>query len=154
MIRIMQRQSLDRRVSPLVFSHVAGIALVVVPCLAAAGCSSRLTYPVQGAVTHDSVPVVQGTITFEPADGKGPTAGGLIKDGRYAVVCAAPGGKVVRITATRETGRKIAADPVAGAPMVDEIESFIPEGYNVNSKLRCDIAAAESNAIDFHLTSP
>lgn len=119
----------------------------------ATGCSGHQDHRVSGEVSYDSVAVAQGTITFEPADGKGPSAGGAIAGGRYAVVCANPGGKIVRITATRSTGRKVEADAVPGAPLVDEIAPYIPEQYNDRSTLTCDVVAGP-NTFDFHLKSP
>jgi len=56
-----------------------------------------------------------------------------------------PGKKIVRITATRSTGKKIEAGPPEPAgTMVDEIVSFIPEIYNQKSTLTVEIAAGEA----------
>ncbi len=67
---------------------------------------------VQGTVTFDGEPVQQGSIAFEPADGVGPVAGGMIEGGKYVLAGEAgvtPGKKIVRITATRSTGKKTEA---------------------------------------------
>ena len=109
---------------------------------------------VSGAVSFDDTPVENGTIIFVPVDGKGPTFGGVIEAGRYAVVAPTPGVKVVRVSAVRPTGRKVLPDPLVGetAP-VDEIAPYIPEQYNDRSTLKCDVVAG-SNKFDFHLKSP
>ena len=54
--------------------------------LALTGCGgdSKMA-TVSGAVTLDGNPVETGAITFVPANGNAPTAGGQIKDGRYSV---------------------------------------------------------------------
>lgn len=110
--------------------------------------------PVRGAVSFDGAPVDKGTISFVPADGKGPTFGGLIEAGRYAVVAPTPGAKVVRVSAVRPTGRKLPPDPLVGETVpVDEIAPYIPEQYNDRSTLTCDVVAGP-NSFDFHLKSP
>jgi hypothetical protein len=60
-----------------------------------AGCSRKST--VTGAVTFDGQKVKTGYISFLPADGKGPTAGGQIKDGYYRVANVAPGLKRIEV---------------------------------------------------------
>lgn len=117
------------------------------------GCG-RGGSPVSGEVSFDDTPVENGTISFVPADGKGPTFGGVIEAGRYAVVAPTPGSKIVRVSAVRPTGRKLPPDPLVGetAP-VDEIAPYIPEQYNDSSTLTCDVVAGP-NSFDFHLKSP
>jgi hypothetical protein len=51
----------------------------------------------RGHVSVDGEPLAHGTIAFLPADGKGPTAGGIVKDGQYEVRGMAPGRKIVRV---------------------------------------------------------
>lgn len=121
--------------------------------VAAPGCGPGGS-PVSGAVSFDDAPVENGTISFVPADGKGPTFGGVIEAGRYAVVAPTPGAKVVRVSAVRPTGRTLPPDPLVGetAP-VDEIAAYIPEQYNDQSTLTCDVVAGP-NKFDFHLKSP
>jgi hypothetical protein len=65
--------------------------------LAAAGCGSSTG--ASGSVTYDGRPVERGAITFLPADGQGPAAGGEIRDGRYRVGDLTPGAKIVQIEA-------------------------------------------------------
>lgn len=53
--------------------------------LFAAGCGGGRAN-VEGQVTFDGQPVEQGTIVFEPVDGKGAAAGGTIQNGKYRLV--------------------------------------------------------------------
>ncbi|MGI6416697.1 MAG: hypothetical protein ACOX1P_13580 [Thermoguttaceae bacterium] len=113
-----------------------------------AGCGGSSLATVQGTVTFDGEPVQQGSIAFEPADGVGPVAGGMIEGGKYVLAGetgVTPGKKIVRITATRSTGKKIeAGPPEPEGTMVDEIVSFIPEIYNQKSTLTVEVATGEA----------
>ena len=72
-------------------------------CLAGCGRSDGLT-EISGTVSYDGQPVKKGTITFLPADGKGPTAATLIADGKYSVKVA-PGKKLVKIEGYKVIGQ-------------------------------------------------
>ena len=120
-----------------------------------AGCGSG-RFPVAGEVTFDGKPVEQGTISFEPADGKGPTTGGKILGGKYEFKGKAaplPGKKAVRIFAARKTGRQVEVKRSKPKLMVDEIERYIPDSYNTKTTLSCEVADRGTNQIDFHLKS-
>jgi hypothetical protein len=108
---------------------------------------------VQGEVTFNGQPVPEGSITFEPADGKGPVSGGIINAGKYHLegeTGTTPGQKIVRITAVRKTGRKI---PVGeGSGLTEEILPYIPANYNSESTLRVQVTPGKVNTHDFHLT--
>ncbi len=118
------------------------------------GCGSGLV-TVEGQVTWEGQPIEQGAIVFEPADGQGPSAGGKIQNGQYRLAgdsAMQPGEKIVRITATRKTGRKIEVGPPAPpGTFEEEIESYIPPEYNSQSKLRCTIPAGKQHRQDFTL---
>ncbi len=73
------------------------VAAGVLP--AAAGCSSSAA--VSGSVTYEGQPVARGAITFLPEDGRGPSCGGPIVDGRYRVEGATPGKKIVQIVGVK-----------------------------------------------------
>lgn len=136
----------------------------LVPCLLTAilvvaigpGCNSG-RFPIQGEVTFDGQPVETGTIAFEPADGQGPTTGGQIKNGKYALMGNAaplPGKKKVRISAVHKTGRRIPAGPPAAQnEMIEEIIRYIPAIYNSRSTLFCDVSADRPPQINFDLKS-
>lgn len=134
---------------------LGGVGLVAVGILVCTGCGSGLI-AVEGNVSFDGQPVEQGSIVFEPADGKGPTAGGKIEGGGYKLSGdegVVPGEKVVRITAVRKTGRQVEAGPPSPpGTMVDEIERYIPPNYNANSTLKCEVTAGGTNRHDFELT--
>src|SRR5207253_1220870 len=97
-------------------------AIVTWPCypicvvlLACCGCSDGKVI-VRGTVTVDGQPIDEGMISLEPADGQGPTTGGIIKEGKYELngkAAVAPGEKIVRISGVRKTGRMIEAGPPA-----------------------------------------
>lgn len=143
------------RLRVLVGAQTGAVVVPVLLMVLCAGCGGRQV-SIKGAVTFDSQPVDNGSIVFEPADGKGATAGGRIEGGRYSVSSeegVSPGKKIVRITAVRKTGRKIEAGPPAPpGTMVEVIERYIPETYNRNSTLACEVTLG-TNEHDFHLES-
>jgi len=137
-------------------SAFAPSRLCVIPCcilLFLAGCGSG-RFPVAGEVTYDGKPVAEGTISFEPADGKGPTTGGKISGGKYEFkgnAAPLPGKKTVRIYAARKTGRQVEVKHSKPKQLVDEIERYIPDVYNTKTTLTCEVADRETNKINFHL---
>ncbi len=130
-------------------------AVLVLAALAGCGGSGRPT--IHGQVTFDGEPVEEGTISFEPADGIGPTTGGSIAGGKYQLsgeAAPVPGKKRVRISAGRRTGRSIpAGEPFPPDVMVEEIERYIPNVYNTRSTLNCEVNAKGPNQFDFDLKS-
>jgi hypothetical protein len=124
--------------------------------MACSACKDR-GCPISGNVTFDGRPIEAGTITFEPSDGQGPTTGGKITDGKYALTDNAapmPGMKKVRIVAGRKTGRRIPAGPPAPPDMmIEEIIRYVPEIYNQRTTLTCDVSRDGSHQIDFCLKS-
>jgi len=118
------------------------------------GCGGSRT-TIEGAVTFDGQPVEQGSITFEPASGAGPSAGGTIQKGRYKIDAAevTPGEMIVRISAVRPTGKKIEAGPPEPlGTMVDEVRPYIPAAYNEQSTLKAQVKAGKVTQ-DFALKS-
>src|SRR5262249_59566164 len=79
----------------------AGGGRVACLLLLAAGCGPG-DGTVTGEVSYDGQPVGRGMITFAPADGQGPTVGGPITSGRYAVDKVPPGRKDVKIEAVKD----------------------------------------------------
>ncbi len=131
------------------------VGLMIAWCGILVGCSGSNLATVRGNVTLDGTPVEQGSIAFEPADGAGPVAGGTIQNGKYLLAgesAALPGKKIVRINASRATGRKVEAGPPAPAgTKVDEVV-YVPELYNEKSTLSVQLEAGESSH-DFKLRS-
>lgn len=73
-------------------------ALLAAALLAAAGCGDS-TATVTGEVTFNGQPVKSGYVTLSPADGKGPTVGAKITDGRFTAEKVTPGPKVALVEA-------------------------------------------------------
>src|ERR1700730_1280876 len=74
------------------------VALFLILMVGCGGSSASVT----GEVTYNGEPVGNGFITFLPADGKGPSAGGEIENGHYAVDNISPGSKQVKIEAVKK----------------------------------------------------
>ena len=136
---------------------VAGVLL--------AGCGRRSTLrrlPLAGSVTFAGQPVDDGLIEFIPVDSTpGPSFGGLVKAGRYAVP-AAQGGHTggtyrVQINGSRASGKTFTVNTQVFTPdgtkmEVPVMENFIPTKYNVASTLRVTLTPEASAAgIDFAL---
>jgi hypothetical protein len=125
---------------------------LVVQC----GCSDGKVV-VRGSATVDGLPIDEGSISLEPADGQGPTTGGMIKAGKYELTgnaAAVPGEKIVRIVGLRQTGKMIRAGPPAPpGTMIPEMVQCVPPQYNDKSQLRVDVKAGKPNTHDFHLDS-
>jgi hypothetical protein len=118
------------------------------------GCGSNRN-TIEGAVTFDGQPVERGSITFEPASGEGPSAGGTIQNGRYKIDAdgITPGEMVVRISAARSTGKKVeAGPPEPPGTMVDEVRPYIPANYNERSVLTVQVKPGKTTQ-DFALKS-
>lgn len=143
-------------------SMLRSIECIVYPCVVClltvcGGCSDGRC-PVTGSVTFNAVPVQEGLISLEPADGNGPTVGGKIIAGEYALTGQAaplPGKKLVRVIAARKTGRRVpAGPPTPPGTMIDEVYRYIPAAYNARSTLTCEISRDGTRQIDFNLKTP
>jgi hypothetical protein len=129
------------------------------PCIvlvALIGCSTG-GIPISGTVLLDGKPLSEGSISIEPADGKGPTTGGTITNGKYELTGNAaplPGKKTVRISGAFKTGRRIpAGPPLPAGTMVDEIGLRVPDAYSNQSTLTCEVSRDGSKPINFNLKS-
>lgn len=113
------------------------------------GCRRDDLIPIRGAVTYNQKPVAKGTVMFQPADGQGPTAAAIIKDGTYSTKVAV-GKKQVLIEGFNVLGQRhyIPNDPKS--PMVDIQEQYLPERYNAKSTLTREITS-DANTYDFTL---
>jgi len=136
---------------PTMNEYTRRIAIAGVQCAALllAGCGGDGRIDVAGQVTFDGKPIDQGTIDFVPADGEGPTAGGLIQGGRYSVRVA-PGKKRVEIQGYREVGRGRVVEFDPDSPVVPITEPFVPAQYNAASTLTFD-AQRSTETADFAL---
>ena len=132
------------------------LALLFVALLASNGCGDGKVV-VRGAVNVDGQPIEEGSISLEPADGQGPTTGGLIKDGKYELTGNAavmPGDKIVRIVGLRKTGKMIEAGPPAPkGTLIPQMVQCVPSHFNDRSRLRIDVTPGKANRHNFELDS-
>lgn len=103
----------------------------VLPAILIAGCGGGSGSVVTGTVTYEGEPVAKGQITFTPADGKGPIAGGEIVAGKYRVTDLAPGQKLVQITAVDDpapvlSSADLAAAAASGKPAAPPPKVLVP----------------------------
>lgn len=115
------------------------ILLMLLLAVPGIGCgdSKAAVYPVTGTVTFDGTPIENGSIVFDPADGKGGAAMAGIVNGE--ITGEVPSGeKILRISAVRTSGKK---DQYGE----EETESFIPEKYNLKSDLKETVSAEGEN---------
>lgn len=116
-----------------------------------AGCSHDGMAHVAGQVKLDGKPLAEGTIDFLPAGGDGPTASAIIKEGAYSLKIT-PGAKVVKIEGFEKIGEHKYDKNNPESPMVADFKPIVPEKYNTNSELKCEITE-ETKQQDFELTS-
>jgi len=105
------------------------------------GCGEA-TSSIGGKVTYKGQPVQNGSITFQPTDGKGPSAGGTITAGEYRVEGITPGSKLVEILGFEaipfaRTTEELAAQAQANVQteMADQIPADA-EGNNVTIEVK------------------
>ena len=124
---------------------LAGISLV-----GCGGSQGPATYPVQGTITFDGVPVAQGQIIFRPVDTQLLPQAVNFTDGKYTVRLNA-GQQAVSITATREVPDKFdTSNPGEQTPVV---EQYIPDKYNARTELQIDVSKGGQAEFNFDLTS-
>jgi hypothetical protein len=124
------------------------------------GCADGVkTADVRGKVSFDGKPIQEGAITFFPIDGKGPTAGGIIAKGEYAVqipITQGPDGPE-----TRRMKVSISAPKIVGMKKLYNTEKAIerpvtaeslPDRYNAKSELTIEVNPG-TNERDFELKS-
>jgi hypothetical protein len=122
------------------------------------GCadSGPLTAEVSGTVRLDGRLIEEGSIQFIPVEGsKGPSAGGIIKDGEYHIPRdkgVTVGTNRVELRAFKTAGRKI-QDPTAppGIKTNVRVQAFPPE-FNDRSTVVKEVRAG-SNVIDFDVNT-
>jgi hypothetical protein len=117
-------------------------------CAIGCGRGNGLT-EIGGTVTYKGQPVQSGTVKFLSADGSGPTAAGIIENGRYTMKVT-PGKKQVAIEAFKIVGRRHHHPNDPGSPMIDVQEQFLPERYNEKTGLVRSVPS-EDGRYDFAL---
>jgi hypothetical protein len=134
-------------------------ALVV--ALLAAGCGDSGA-TVSGEVSYDGQPVKSGYVSFTPADGKGPVAGGQITDGRYTAEKVPPGPKVVKVEASSGSGPSVQSSAdmeklskewkaKVGPDGIIHTETVPQDAEGNNQKVDVKPGA---QTLDFHLKKP
>ncbi len=124
------------------------LVLIGVACLSS-GCSNSdnkdapVLYDVTGEVFVNGKPLTNGSITLEPADGKGGVYGEQIQAGHFLIKASA-GEKRVSITASRPSN-ELGPD---GKPMD---EQFIPAQYNAKTKLTTKVSPNQKNVFEFKI---
>jgi hypothetical protein len=131
--------------------------MVVVWCLAGAGCGQReytgeQRFAISGKVTVDGEPMGMGVISFLPQETGGRVSGGPISDGKYEV--PEPKGPNaglhrVEIHWNKLTGKKV-RDPFDKDGLIDEMMEGLPEKYHAKSELTADVSAKQKT-FDFEL---
>jgi hypothetical protein len=102
---------------------LAGLALLT----GLTGCGGSSS-GISGSVTYEGQPVENGNITFNPADGKGPQAGGTITDGQYKIDHVTPGRKVVKIQSVPKIVFAQDMEARKNAPKPTAVVAGPPEG--------------------------
>jgi hypothetical protein len=126
--------------------------LLIVPLYS--GCS-RQGLTISGTVTYEDQAVEDGFISFVPDDGRGPTFGAPIKEGKYELQGLTPGKKHIEITASsRYELPKGSPDPaqVKPGPAAAAPPPLIPVDA-VGNNQTIEVTSSTSK-LDFHLKKP
>ena len=129
---------------------------VLITCFAAGGlltvqgCSRSGKLEVTGQVSLDDKPLDDGTIDFFPLNGQGPSAAGIIAQGRYSVPIVAGEMRVV-IQGFKQVGTQ---QMQHGAKMITVPirEPIVPKQYNAESQLQVQVDSSHLTH-DFPLKS-
>jgi len=115
--------------------------VAVAGLIALAGCGGGPpTGDVGGTASFEGVPIADGSITFHPLDGKGPTTGDKIVDGKYSAKKVPVGASRVQITSSKEVGKKKVYN-TPNSPEMPVMKDPLPEKYNdpLKSELRFEV---------------
>jgi hypothetical protein len=118
------------------------------------GCKSeKKRYPVQGQISFQGKPVLEGSIMFHPLNpAEGFLEGSLISDGKYLVPAdkgLLEGKYQVLITAPDYKGKR--PDPKSAPGAVFQVKELLPEIYNTKSTLTVEVTSQKPNTFDFYL---
>ncbi len=134
----------------------AAWSVVAVGILVMAGCGSSSGVTVTGEVTYDGTAVAAGYVTLAPADGKGETVGGEIRDGKFTIADVVPGEKIVTVSSgpqiqyPRSSGEM--AVMATRGERLNESAGIPPNA--VGNGQRISISAGASQALKLELKSP
>jgi hypothetical protein len=121
------------------------LPVLLLPFLA--GCGGGTS--VSGSVTYNGQPVPKGYVAFYPMDGKGPTVGGQISNGKYAVKGVTPGKNRVEVSSQSDVKAPDSMDEGIKHPVVDK--DAIPAGAEGNNQV-VDVTAGQT--LDLALKPP
>ena len=122
--------------------------LLFTACIASIGCSRSNLGTVTGSVTVDGEPAKVGAISFFAVDGRAPTAGAKIVDGKYTARVK-PGLCMVQVRVSKIVGKKKIYD-TPESPMREVWAEVLPPKYNDNTQLQFDVKSGE-NEQDYDL---
>jgi hypothetical protein len=108
------------------------LALLAVVLIGSCDSGPR-TGEVSGKVSYDGKLLETGSIRLFPTDGTTPTAGGVIKDGKYAVAKVSVGKYKVTISGSQIVGQKKLYD-TPNSPTAPITVDPLPEKYKDWSK--------------------
>jgi len=118
--------------------------LILAACLIASGCSKSNTATVSGAVTIDGQAAKLGYISFFAVDGRAPTVGARIVDGRYTAEVK-PGMCYVQIRVPKEVGKKKLYD-TPNSPVQKVMTESLPPKYNDATVLQFDVQPGDNES--------
>lgn len=130
--------------------QISGVLLVLASVFGMHGCSSSDAPPsteVSGVATISGTPIAKGSIVFAPADGKGPTAGGKIVDGKFQFQSPL-GEKRVEIYSPRVIGKAKDYD-TPDSPVRDVVEEGVAPLFNSDSTLKTSVTANSKESFSF-----
>jgi hypothetical protein len=116
--------------------------LLLTACVILVGCSRSDMGIVTGSVTVDGEPAKVGAISFFAVDGRAPTAGAPIVDGKFTAHVN-PGVCMVQIRVSKVVGRKKIYD-TPDSPMREVWAEVLPAKYNDNTQLKLDVKRGEN----------
>ena len=133
----------------MTFQKLELLLLTAILFATTSGCGGGgpTKYTVTGGVKFRGQEVADGKIIFAPQDDVGPSSVSDIVQGRYTIETTA-GNKIIRVTATKETGRMIKG---AMNHTYAETVDIIPRKYNRASTLVRTVDPATDLVINFDL---
>jgi hypothetical protein len=117
--------------------HIGRLTALSVALAALIGCGGDNMADVAGTVTINGAPAEKGSVTFIPADGKAPTAGSEIVNGKYSARVPLGTAKV-QIRVPKVVGKKKLYD-TPDSPVQDLLEEVLPAKYNDQTELTLDV---------------
>src|SRR5437773_10904132 len=137
-----------------------GYCLLLAALTLAAGCSSGPATPqrgkIEGKVTVNGKPVSAGKIRFMAIDPNGTNVAADIKDGEFSVPAEqgpTKGKYRVEFSVPSATKRRIPDDDNPGK-FIEEAPETLPRRYNFDSTITADYDPANSQPLNFPLTTP